>query len=150
VASIFGAMTTVVLAGVGVSHWSPSALGAEHAVQARAVQWAPSVSFIEVGDSVVWRGMSGHETGLFPGLGPPGATEWQSELGAEGFRVTFDRPGVYVYRCATHVNAGMVGAIVVGEPANLDAIEAALPEVGTGQAFLRSLLARIRRELRIR
>lgn len=145
-----GALPTLALIGVGLGPWSLDALGAEHEVYARAVQWTPPVLFIDVGDSVVWRGMVGHETGLLEGLGPPGAMPWQSALGAEGYRVTLERPGVYVYTCATHVHAGMVGAIVVGDAHNLDAIEAALPSVNAGRAFLGPLLARIRREIKSR
>ncbi len=37
--------------------------------------------------------------------------------------MTLSKPGVYMYQCAPHVGMGMIGAIVVGEPANLEAVK---------------------------
>jgi hypothetical protein len=119
-------------------------------VTARAVQWVPAVLFIEPGDTVAWHGMVGHETALLDGMAPAGARSWRSALGAEGFRVTFERAGAYLYTCEIHAHAGMVGAVIVGsgEPHNLATIEAAIADGKLGGATLRPLVARIRRELR--
>jgi len=101
----------------------------EHIVRTRRMEWLPSVLFIQPGDTVVWYGMQIHETELIEGMGPDGGTQWDSLIGAEGFKVTFNAPGAYIYSCDVHMNGGMVGAIVVGdvEPSNLAVIDAALP-----------------------
>ena len=50
---------------------------------------------------------------------PPGAEPWDSDylLPGETFSLTLTVPGVYDYYCVPHEHAGMVGRIVVGEPA---------------------------------
>jgi len=128
------------------------AFAAEHEIRTRANQWSPTVLFIEPGDSVVWVGMTGHETELIEGMGPENAMLWRSELGEEGFRVTFVEPGAYVYKCHVHLSAGMIGAIVVGsgEPPNLAEIDAALEQVEQGRAAVRRVIARMKRELAAR
>ena len=125
---------------------------AEHEIDTRANQWVPVVLFVAPGDSIVFRGMSSHETELIEGMGPKGAEPWRSELDAEGFTVTLDVPGAYIYKCHVHMNAGMVGAIVVGdgEPSNLAAIRAALPDVELGRVFVERVVGRLERELRRR
>jgi len=120
----------------------------EHVVNTRAARWVPMVLFIEPGDRVVWRGMEGHETEVLANMAPAGAMPWRSELDDEGFMVTFDQEGAYVYTCLTHMNAGMVGAIVVGGvPHNLAALEAAVTEIEIGRNFVQSLLQRLKREI---
>jgi hypothetical protein len=96
--------------------------------------------------------MSGHETALIDGMGPDGVSVWKSELDEEGFRVTFEEAGAYIYVCDIHMYAGMVGAIVVGdgEPHNLAAIDAAVSEIDTGRVFVERMIARMKRELRRR
>ncbi|MEQ8230811.1 MAG: plastocyanin/azurin family copper-binding protein [Gammaproteobacteria bacterium] len=83
------------------------------------------ITFMRPGDRVVFRQMTGHDTETIEGLIPGGATPWKSALGEEGFSVTLDVPGAYVFKCNPHVSTGMVGAIVVGDtpPQNMDAIQ---------------------------
>ncbi|WP_417727714.1 cupredoxin domain-containing protein [Roseovarius sp.] len=52
---------------------------------------------------------------------PAGAAPWDSDflLPNESFEVTLTAPGVYDYYCLPHEMAGMVGRIVVGQPATL-------------------------------
>ncbi len=124
----------------------------EHEIDTRANRWVPVVLFVAPGDTIVFRGMSSHETELIEGMGPEGAMPWRSELDAEGFTITLDVPGAYVYKCHVHMTAGMVGAIVVGDgaPQNLAAIRAALPEVELGRVFVERVVGRLERELRRR
>lgn len=51
---------------------------------------------------------------------PEAAAPWDTDylLPEESFSVTLTEPGVYDYYCVPHEHAGMVGRIVVGEPAN--------------------------------
>jgi pseudoazurin len=136
------------LAAVGVA----PAVAREYEIGTRGNQWAPAVLFIAPGDTVVWRGMSGHETELFDGMSPPQADYWMSALGEEGFSVTFSTEGAYIYKCHTHLSAGMVGAIVVGDgpPQNLEAIDAAVRELDVGRAFVQRIVERMKREWRRR
>jgi pseudoazurin len=125
---------------------------AEHEIHTRANEWVPAVLFVDSGDTVIWRGMSGHETESIEDMVPAGAMPWRSKLGEEGFKVMFAEEGAYLYRCNTHLKAGMVGAIVVGrgEPRNLAAIETALSRMEAGRAFAERVVARLKRELHLR
>jgi pseudoazurin len=120
-----------------------------HEINTRAAQWVPLVLFIAPGDTVVFRGMRGHETELVEGLAPPGAARWRSALDEDGFSVTLQAPGAYIYKCHTHMSAGMFGAIVVGEghPDNLGALEAATRALEAGRPSVERVLGRLRSEL---
>lgn len=124
----------------------------EHIVRARRAEWVPSVLFVQPGDTVIWQGMRSHETELIEGMGPAGAFAWNSEIDAEGFRVTLDEEGAYIYSCDIHMTFGMVGAIVVGDgrPENLAEIDGALPTVEVGQVFVGRIIERMKRALRRR
>lgn len=93
---------------------------AEHVVRTRRTEWIPTVLFIQPGDTIIWRGMHGHETMLIDGMGPPQVDGWRSTLDAEGFSVTLTEEGAYIYSCDIHINNGMVGAIVVGDATPAD------------------------------
>jgi len=124
----------------------------EHIVRTRRAEWVPSVLFVQPGDTVIWQGMKNHETELIEGMGPAGAFAWNSEIDAEGFRVTLEEEGAYIYSCDVHMTFGMVGAIVVGDgqPENLAEIDAALPAVEVGQVFAGRIIERMKRALRRR
>jgi plastocyanin len=128
------------------------ARAAEHEIRTRANQWVPVVLFVEPGDTIVWRGMEGHETELIEMMGPENVAIWDSDLDDEGFSVTLDVEGAYIYKCEIHLNAGMVGAIVVGrgEPQNLAALETSLAEVDVGRDFVQRVFARMSREIKRR
>jgi len=49
--------------------------------------------------------------------------------------ITFDKPGVYGYKCKPHYGMGMVGMIVVGEPTNADQAKAVTHPGKAKQAF---------------
>ncbi len=125
---------------------------ADHEIRTRGNQWAPIVLFIDPGDSVVWVGMSGHETELIDGMGPEDAMLWRSEMGDEGFRVTFVKSGAYIYKCNVHLPAGMVGAIVVGdgEPDNLAAIDSAVAALRGQRLFVQRVVAQMKRAVAAR
>lgn len=127
----------------------PPAAAEQHVVRTRRTEWVPAVLFVQPGDTIVWRGMHGHETALVEGMGPPGAEAWKSQLDDEGFSVTLTQAGAYVYSCDIHINGGMVGAIVVGDgpPANLESIDAALSRVQTGRVFVERMIGRMKRAL---
>lgn len=126
-----------------------AAQAAEHVIATRGNQWLPAILFIDVGDSVVFTGMATHETELMDGLHPEGVELWRSELDEEGFTVTFDEPGGYVFKCHVHLGAGMFGAVVVGPtvPHNLAALEAAESVFDTERVFVRRVVGRLKREI---
>ena len=139
---------TISIDPYAVSKYSPQH-AAEHVVGTRRNEWTPVVLFIDVGDSIVFTGMESHETELIAGLHPEGVAAWKSELNEEGFTVTFDRPGAYVYKCHVHLGAGMYGAIVVGPqvPENLEAIDNAESALPAEQRFIERVVARMKREI---
>ena len=104
----------------------PAAAPTQHIVKGVVTQWAPLVLFVKPGDQIVFRQMAGHDSETIDGMIPEGAATWKSKLGQEGFAVSPDVPGIYMYKCNPHVSLGMIGAIAVGDPpyANLAAIEA--------------------------
>jgi pseudoazurin len=53
----------------------------------------------------------------------------------EEFTITFDKPGLYGYKCKPHYGMDMVGIVVVGEAANLDQAKAATHPAKAKQAF---------------
>lgn len=52
---------------------------------------------------------------------PEGADSWNSKINEE-ITITVNEEGVYMYQCTPHLGMGMIGAIVVGEPVNLDSV----------------------------
>jgi pseudoazurin len=100
---------------------APAALAGEmHVINAQARVFAPDIVYIQPGDSVQWVNMTSHDTVSVEGVIPEGAQHWRGGLG-ENFGTTLDIEGVYAYVCEPHIGFGMVGAIVVGEPVNIDA-----------------------------
>ncbi|MDZ7736677.1 MAG: plastocyanin/azurin family copper-binding protein [Gammaproteobacteria bacterium] len=96
--------------------------GERHTVQARATSYDPVVLKINPGDSVSWTNMSGHNVHFEAGNIPEGAETWQSPLGNDVNR-TFDKEGLYLYKCDPHFALGMVGALIVGTPDNVAEVE---------------------------
>ena len=100
------------------------AMAEEVVVEAQATAFAPIVVTIKPGDTVVWTNMVGHDSQSLEGLIPEGAEHWHVPMGENG-SVTLDVEGLYIYKCTPHFALGMVGAIIVGDPAsNLAAVEA--------------------------
>lgn len=119
-----------VAAGAALLVSGQFAVAENHVVKASVTNYDPLVVFVQPGDSVTWTNMGGHNVETIPGMVPEGAEGFSSKLGEEGYTVTFDVEGAYVYKCLPHVSTGMVGAVIVGDnPSNLAAIDAALGDV---------------------
>ncbi|HIC47587.1 MAG TPA: copper-binding protein [Methylophaga aminisulfidivorans] len=101
-----------------------SAEAKTHIVTAVGLKYEPLVIQIQPGDKVAWENMPTHDTQSLEGLIPEGAEAWHSQMG-ENYQRTFTVEGIYVYKCTPHFGAGMGGAIIVGNPVNLDQIKAA-------------------------
>lgn len=94
-----------------------------HTVIARATAFDPVAIRIQPGDTVQWTNMSGHNSHTYDDLIPEGAEGWLTPMGQDA-SVTLDVEGVYIYKCDPHISMGMVGAIIVGDPVNMEAVEA--------------------------
>jgi pseudoazurin len=82
-----------------------------------AMVFEPALLKIQPGDSVTFRAThKGHNAQSIEVMRPDGGTTFQGQINEE-VSVTFDKPGVYGYECKPHVGLGMVGLVVVGDPA---------------------------------
>ena len=78
----------------------------------------PAMVRINLGDSVHFVAADkGHNVEQIPGMMPDKAQSFSGKIGQD-LTVTFDKPGVYGYRCAIHYTMGMVGLVIVGDPVN--------------------------------
>lgn len=74
----------------------------------------PALLHIQPGDSVRFVSTDlGHNSEAIKGLIPADAAAWKTAL-SKDVVVTFEREGVYGYKCSPHYALGMVGLVVVG------------------------------------
>jgi pseudoazurin len=89
-----------------------------------AMVFEPNFVKIAPGDTVKFIPTDkGHFAVAMKGAIPEGAEEFKTKLNEE-LDVTLTTEGVYMVKCTPHYPMGMVMAIQVGAPANLDAIKA--------------------------
>lgn len=119
---------------------SGSVLAANHTVTAQALAFSPLVLKVAPGDTVYWDKMSTHNVRMMEGLIPEGTEAFVSAM-SENINRTFDTEGIYIYQCDPHIGAGMGGAIIVGNPVNLDAIKAQDVKGGLGRVVDKAIKA---------
>jgi pseudoazurin len=107
--------------------FSSSVLAAEHVIKAVGVAFKPMIVLANPGDTIKWVNMPTHNAESVEGMIPEDGTPWRSVM-SQDFAITIDKEGVYIYKCAPHIGLGMGGAIVVGNPVNLDAVTEAAPK----------------------
>lgn len=112
-----------------------------HIVMAQGLIFDPLVVKINPGDTVAWRKMSTHNSESIDGLIPEGAEKWNSPM-SQNFERTFTQEGIYIYKCTPHFGAGMGGAIIVGEPVNLEQIKNA-DVSGAGGRLVRKAISAV-------
>lgn len=117
-----------------------SATAANHTVTARGLAFAPMVVQVAPGDTVYWENMATHNVHMMEGLIPEGTEAFVSPLG-EDVSHTFDKEGIYIYQCDPHIGAGMGGAVIVGNPTNLEAIKAQDVKGGLGRVVDKAIEA---------
>ncbi len=106
---------------------------------AGAMVFEPPMVKIAPGDSVHFIATDkGHDAMSIDGMIPEGASPFEGKL-SEDITVTFTVPGVYGFKCKPHYGMGMVGVVVVGDPANLDAAKA-VKQVGKAKKVFLGLL----------
>ena len=96
-------------------------------------------------DTVRFKNMTGHDTD-HRGDAARRRPGWKSQLGEEGFSVTLDKEGAYVYKCNPHISTGMVGVIVAGDarpPVNRAALDAGLDNVKVGKNMVARVLKKL-------
>jgi pseudoazurin len=85
----------------------------------------PAFVKINPGDTVKFVASDkGHNVETIDAMVPEGGQKFVGKINEE-LAITFDKPGVYGYKCKPHYGMGMVGMIVVGEPTNVDQAKAA-------------------------
>ncbi len=131
---------------------STDTLSSEHVVKGVGMEWKPSVTFAKPGDRIKFIGMIGHDSESIESMLPSGAQNWKSKMGEEGFTVTLDKEGLYIYKCNPHVAVGMFGAIVVGEsiqiPNNFNEVTENLTKVRIGKSAVKKVLGRVERAVK--
>lgn len=92
--------------------------------EGRAMQFDPAYLKIALGDSVKFVATDkGHNSETILGMVPEGAETWKGKINEE-IIVTFDKEGIYGYKCLPHFALGMVGIIQVGDSTeNFDSAE---------------------------
>jgi pseudoazurin len=121
--------------GAAATLMSASVMAENHVVTAEVTAFNPMVIVIQPGDTVSWENMNGHitNTTFVEADGehhyiPEGAEGWTSAMGENFTTSELTVEGVYLYKCDPHWGAGMGGAIVVGNPSNLEDIKATNPK----------------------
>jgi len=122
---------------LGASVLLSSAVMAEnHVITAAVTAFKPMVIKIAPGDTVSFENMNGHISNtIFTNKDqsttqyiPTGAEGWTSAMGDNITTAPLTVEGIYLYKCDPHWGAGMGGVIIVGNPTNLDDIEATKPK----------------------
>jgi pseudoazurin len=141
-ATATAAAAAVLLLGLGAN----TALAADHEVkmlnrgEAGMMVFEPAYLEVAPGDTVTFVPTdASHNAETIPGMLPEGAEPFAGKMN-KAVTVTFEAEGVYGYKCKPHLPMGMVGVVVVGDPAaNLaEAGEAKLP--GKAKKVMAALL----------
>ena len=138
------------IVAVGVAGFCGISSAEEHVVEGVVTQWRPLVTFAQPGDTIRFKSMTGHDTQTIDGMIPEGAEGWKSELGAEGFSVTVQQEGAYIYKCNPHITTGMVGVVVVGDarpPANMEALQENLANVKVGRNMVNRAIKKAKKAM---
>lgn len=115
-------------------------------VKVKGFSFDPVVAVIQPGDSISWQGMTGHLSQSMVNMIPEGEEHWLSQMGSD-YKHTFATEGVYMYKCTPHVGAGMMGAVIVGNPTNLEAIKEELKTTQEHKGFTKRTLKKVDKAL---
>lgn len=109
----------------------------------RANVFEPAFLRVAPGDSVTFVPSNpSHNSASKKGMIPDGAAPWNSKVN-EKFTVTLTVEGVYGYICSPHYEMGMVGMIVVGDPAANLEVAGKVRHQGKAQAAFKALLSQV-------
>lgn len=83
----------------------------------------PAFLKVNKGDSVKFVPKDkGHSVESFKGGLPSGVKDWKGGLNKE-ITIKMDVEGVHVFKCLPHYAMGMIGAVQVGKPVNLEQVK---------------------------
>lgn len=118
-----------------------AAMAADHEVKmlnkgaGGVMVFEPELVKVAPGDTVTFKATdAGHNAETIKGMLPDGAEPFVGKMG-EDVTVTFTQPGVYGIKCRPHIGMGMVAAVVVGEPVNLEAAKSVKTVGKAGKKF---------------
>lgn len=95
----------------------------------------PELIRIAPGDTVTFKATDpGHNVETISGMLPAGAQAFTGKTGQDT-TITFTAEGIYGVKCKPHYPMGMVAAIIVGKPANLDSAKAVQNPGKAGKKF---------------
>ena len=107
----------------------------------------PALVKLRPGDTVTFvPATKGHNVESIAGTAPDGTSAVAGGYGKE-VSVTFDKPGVYAFRCAPHYGMGMVALVVVGDGPDVAAAldrAASLTYPGRARKMFDDLIAKAR------
>lgn len=108
--------------------------------EAGAMVFEPAFLRVAPGDTVTFVPTDrSHNAESIGGMTPEGADPFKGRMN-EAVTVTFEKEGIYGYKCLPHYAMGMVGVVVVGDPENLaEAAKASHP--GKARAVMGDLMA---------
>ena len=108
---------------------SPFTVGAEHVVKlltsgenGQTMVMSPGYLKIVAGDSVTFVPADSSHNAESVSI-PEGAEKFNTPMGQKA-TLTFNKEGVYLYKCTPHFALGMLGVIQVGNATNLDKVKA--------------------------
>lgn len=98
-----------------------SSMAEDFSVQGVGVKFEPAFLIVQPGDSLSFSNMSGHMVETIDSMVPEGQEKVLTNMG-EDTSITFNTPGIVVYKCTPHWGARMGGIVLVGDPENPQAI----------------------------
>jgi len=105
-----------------------------------AMVFEPALVKIAPGDTVTFVATDkGHNAEIIPTMIPAGAAPFKGKMN-QNLTVKFTKPGVYGYKCLPHYGMGMVGAVIVGNPAPNAAQAKAASHPGKAKQVFASIL----------
>ena len=133
---LLAATAALMLVGTAAGHAADYEVKTMNMTAHGMFQFDPAFLKIQPGDTVHFIAKDkGHDVESIAGMIPDGATAFKGALNQD-LTVTFTKPGVYGFKCAPHYSMGMVGLVVVGDPAaNLKQAEAVDQQGRAKQAF---------------
>ena len=113
----------ILLSSAAIAETSKVEMLSVHPETSERMVFYPELVRIEPGDTVTWLPTDkGHNVEFVKGGVPDGVETFRSGFNKE-VSFTFDKPGVYVYKCTPHYGLGMIGVVVVGDEAgNLEEV----------------------------
>ncbi|MET4701389.1 pseudoazurin [Constrictibacter sp. MBR-5] len=125
-----------------------AAAAADHEVKmlnrgaAGMMVFEPPYLKVAPGDTVTFKSVNpSHNAETIPGMLPEGAQAFKGAL-SKDLTVTFEKEGIYGYKCMPHYGMGMVGVIQVGDDTgNADAAKA-VKHPGKANKVMAALIAK--------